>query len=102
MLSLGSGTINQHFPEVRIKDALYVQRALFHPTPMPIDMMAAMWTYYVAKGPVTKKLIPLSHYLNRPIDIKEFWHTIDRTHWYIAGRWDTPNAVKQHPIPSAR
>ncbi len=102
MLSLGSGTVHQHFPEVRLKDALHIQRALFNPTPMPLEMMAALWTYYVVKGPVTKKLIPFSHYLQRTIEIKEFWHLIDRTHWFIAGRWDDAIAVKQHQISSAR
>lgn len=102
MLSLGEGTINQHFPEVRLGDALAIQRTLVYPSPMPLDFLAVLWTYYVAKGPVTQKLIPLSHYLHRPLELKDFWHTIDRAHWFIAGRWESPDVVKQRQNVSAR
>jgi hypothetical protein len=101
MLSFGAaagGPRAQQFLEVRRGDALAIARAMAIAPHMPLVLTAHMWAQYVIHGHARQKLPGLSRYLGRVITVAEYWRSVDRAHYWLAGRLPAPVSA---PPPAA-
>lgn len=89
MLSLG-GAVRQHFPEVRLADALEVANAMRTNPMMPLILTSTVWAQYVVTGSVRHKLPRLCRYLGIAISVAEYWRNVDRAHWFLAAKLQSP------------
>lgn len=93
LLNLAAGTVQQHFPEVRFGDALDVARAMRGEPegtpsrpPMPIDLTATVYTQYVVRARIERRVSVLGEFLRVELSMSEYWRNVDRAHYFLAGR----------------
>jgi hypothetical protein len=90
MLSAKDRTPSQHFPEVRLGDALAIANAMRAPPAMPIALQAVLWAHYVARCRSSERARTLGLYLGRRgptgLSMPEYWRWLDRAHWWLASR----------------
>jgi hypothetical protein len=89
MLSFGAGAA-RNWPEVRVAAALEIARAMAIAPHMPEVLTAHMYAQYVIEGRARQKLPNLSRYLGLVITVSEYWRNLDRAHYWLAGRLETP------------
>lgn len=93
LLSMGAGVVRQHFPEVRVGDALDVARAMRGEpdgsppsSPMPLELSTTMFAEYVAAGGVRQRVELVGEYLRVELTRTEYYRNVDRAHYFLSGR----------------
>lgn len=81
----GAGNRDQHYPEVFEGTALDIARAL---KGADEALSNVAYVHYVLTVPVKRKVVWYGESIAKPVSLRDYWATIDRLHYWTAGRLD--------------
>ena len=98
----GGGSRGQDFPEVRLRDARLIANAMKATPLMPEPLQAVLRCHCVTRADAPVRVKMLSRFLGRrdreAMSRTEYWRLLDRSHYFLAGKIETPRAAGTTPL----
>lgn len=85
-MSQSQGTLRQHFPEVRVKESLAVQRVLLTPPLMSFEARMCFDVHYTDRRPQRFRIRQVSDLLRRDVSVSEYFARLNESHYHLNAR----------------